>query len=207
MLELKPKITNNFIDLLASEPWSQGTLEKAAKQAGIDAVQAEILYPGKLAEFTNDFIIACNEAGFAAAREQLKPTDKIREKIEEIIFQRIKIYHMRLKSLEALRKFFGYAVNPANIGSSIKNIYEFSSEAWYEIGDRSTDFSYYTKRLSLSAIYSKSVLYSLTDKNNNLEATRKFIKKSIDALMKINKLKQKAKELKSYLPSFTKANR
>jgi len=39
----------------------------------------------------------------------------------------------------------------------------------------------------------------MSDKSENLQQSRKFIQKSIDGLMKINRLKNKLKDLKSFI--------
>lgn len=204
--EYKQKVTEKFINLLAFEPWSNETLEKACEEAGFDKAFTFALYPGKIAEFTHEFVQQCNENAFAQAKAVANFQGlKIGQKVEEIIYARILQYHTRLKNFESLKKFIGYSANPKNIGASLGNIYEFANDVWYEIGDKSTDISYYTRRLSLSAIYSKCMLYSLSDKSDNLTQTKKFIQKSIDALLKINKLKQKVNEIINNMPFKFKA--
>lgn len=195
MTENKAKITEKFIDLLQFEGWNQHTLEKAVIEAGLEKNYATVIYPGKIVEFTAEFVGICNREALEKAVESGLDKLRITQKAEEIIYQRIKSYHFKLKNLEGVKKFAAYSANPANIPASLRNIYEFSSDTWYIMGDKSTDFSYYTKRLSLSAIYTKSMLYSLSDKSDNLQQTKIFIQKSIDGLMKINKLKSRIKDL------------
>lgn len=195
-MENKAEITNKFIESLLFEGWSQKTLEKAIEAAGVDKNQMAILYPGGIAEFTQEFIDECNKQALQIAAEPSFIKLKTQEKVRELIFARIKTYHFKLQNLEALKKFMAFNVKPFQVGDSLKNIYDFSSDVWYAIGDKSTDFSFYTKRLSLSLIYSKSMLYSLNDKSENLQSTQKFIQNSIDGLMKINKLKAKIKNFK-----------
>jgi ubiquinone biosynthesis protein COQ9 len=196
----KLEILNKFIELLQFDSWGKQTLEKAAAEAGMEPTYISVIFPGGIEEFTAEFVNLCNEEAFTKADQN--GFDKLRttQKVEELIYQRIKTYHDKLGNLEAVKKFAAYSANPLHLPDSLKNIYSFSSDVWYRIGDRSTDFSFYTKRLSLSTIYTKSMLYSLSDKSNNLELTRKFIQKSIDGLMKINKLKQKMKDIINYTP-------
>jgi len=197
--EHKQAINEKFMELLQFEPWNQATLEKACGEAGFNPDYIDVVYPGKIEEFTKEFVQGCNSQAFLKAKENWAAL-KTTKKVEEIIFQRICQYHFKLKNLEGLKKFLSYSATPSHIHASLKNIYDFSSEVWYELGDRSVDISYYTKRLSLSAIYSKSMLYSLSDKSDNLHQTREFIQKSIDGLMKINKLKQKVNEIINIIP-------
>lgn len=203
-MENKQKLISKFIELLQFESWGNSTLEKAAKECGFDSGFLQVLYPGGISEFTNEFVEECNKAALRTALND--GFDKLRttQKVEEIIYKRIGTYHNVLEGTEAVRKFVGYCANPVNIPHSLHNIYDFSSDVWYLLGDKSTDFNYYTKRLSLSAIYTKCMLYSLSDKSDNLTQTKKYIQKSIDGLMKINKLKQKANDILKYNPLRTK---
>jgi ubiquinone biosynthesis protein COQ9 len=203
-MENKQKIISKFIELLQFEGWSNNTLEKAAKECGFDSGYLSIIYPGGISEFTNEFITECNDAALKVALDDNFAKLRTTQKVEEIIYRRIGTYHNVLGSIDNVRKFVGYCGNPVNVPGSLRNIYSFSSDVWYLLGDKSTDFNYYTKRISLSAIYTKCMLYSLSDKSDNLTQTKKYIQKSIDGLMKINKLKQKVNDILNYSKLRTK---
>lgn len=203
-MERKQELRQKFIESLDFEGWSQQALEKAAKDIGLEPGYLGVMYPGGIAEFTNEFVDECNNTAFNKTKNEDFKKLRTTQKVEELIYQRIATYHRELGDLNRLRKFAGYSANPAHVAGSARNIYDFASDVWYSLNDKSTDISYYTKRLSLSAIYTKSMLYSLGDKSDNLQQTRKFIQKSIDGLMKINKLKQKLNDFISYSPLRTK---
>lgn len=50
---------------------------------------------------------------------------------------------------------------PSNISSSVKELAELSDEIWYLSGDKSSDFDWYTRRASLSAVYSTTGMVDL----------------------------------------------
>jgi ubiquinone biosynthesis protein COQ9 len=56
---------------------------------------------------------------------------------------------------------------PQNIGSSMQELASLSDEMWFLAGDRSVDFNWYTKRATLSAVYSSTgwefILFSKID--------------------------------------------
>jgi len=203
-MEHKHIITEKFIELLPFEGWNSQALEKSTKECGFESSYMNVIYAGGIIEFTNDFIMNCNNLALEKAKEAGLGKLRTTQKVEEIIFQRILTYNIVLGGVDNVRKFAGYCATPLNMPASLRNIYGFSGDVWDLLGDKSTDISYYTKRLSLSAIYTKSFLYSLSDKSNKLEQTRKFIQKSIDGLMKINKLKQKINDFISYSKLNTK---
>ena len=45
---------------------------------------------------------------------------------------------------------------PQNIASSIAELARLADEMWFLAGDKSVDFSWYTKRATLSAIYAST---------------------------------------------------
>jgi len=50
---------------------------------------------------------------------------------------------------------------PENIGSSMRELAMLADEMWFLAGDRSVDFSWYTKRTTLSTVYASTGMYSL----------------------------------------------
>ena len=195
ILDEKKQVKHEFLNNLAFDGWNQAALEKAVESLGKEKIYAEILFPGGIKEFTKFFADECNEKLEERAKDILATEMRLSEKVEEIIFEKIKIYHDEIGSLSGVQKFSGYCACPNNLTFTMQNIYEFSSEVWYMLKDKSTDFSYYTKRISLGTIYSNCFLYSISDDSENLEKTRAYIKRNIDGLMKFNKLKQKFKNL------------
>ncbi len=188
----KEIVVNKFIDLLPFDGWNFSTLEKACDASGYGVNYAKILYPAGIEGFTFEFANNCNEIALKNAENIFSDKKlKIAEKAEEIIFQKIYLYHIKLKNSESLKKFISSCLTPSLVAIAGKGIFEFSDKAWYLIGDNSTDFSFYTKRASFSAIYLKAIMYSIDDNSENLIKTRNYIKKSIDGLMKFHKLKGK----------------
>lgn len=71
---------------------------------------------------------------------------------------------------------------------------------WRAIGDRSADFSWYTKRASLAAIYGATMLYWLRDDSEGAEETLRFLDRRIEALMLIPKAQRRLGEIAARLP-------
>lgn len=190
----KEKLLEKFIEVLPFEGWNADALEHASKNCGFPDNYSRVLYPGGIREFTEEFANNSNKVALEEAKNYGFESMKISQKAEELIFQKVKSYHESLKSFEALKKFVSYAISPQLIGTAARGVFAFSDESWRAMGDKSTDFSFYTRRASFAAIYTKSMLYSLDDNSENLVKTRNYIKKSIDGLMKFHKLKGRASE-------------
>ena len=58
-------------------------------------------------------------------------------------------------------------MNPINNKILIKTIYNIVDQIWFIAKDESTDFNFYSKRLILSAIYIRTMIFWLkTDRKN-----------------------------------------
>jgi len=73
-------------------------------------------------------------------------------------------------------------------------LYKTSDHIWKLIGDKSTDYNFYTKRALLASIYSLAVIIWINDKSNNLDKTFNFLDKSIMNMNLVSNIKQKLKE-------------
>ena len=62
---------------------------------------------------------------------------------------------------------------------------------WHAAGDRATDFSWYTKRASLAAIYGATLLYWLADESEDEAATLAFLDRRLAGLAAIGRLRRR----------------
>ncbi|OAG36143.1 rpsU-divergently transcribed protein [Fonsecaea monophora] len=69
----------------------------------------------------------------------------------------------------------GYMSLLENIPASMKELQALSDEIWYLAGDTAVDFSWYTKRASLAAVYASSELFMTTDTSRDFSATEEFL--------------------------------
>ena len=64
--------------------------------------------------------------------------------------------------------------HPGNIPTSLAELARLSDEIWFLAGDTSVDTSWYTKRASLSAIYSSTELFMTQDTSAEFVETETF---------------------------------
>ena len=72
-----------------------------------------------------------------------------------------------------------------NIPASLKELNALSDEVWYLAGDTTVDFSWYTKRASLSAIYASSELFMTTDTSTDFAQTEEFLDRRLQDVQKV----------------------
>ena len=113
--------------------------------------------------------------------------ERVPEKIKKIILIRLSLC---LKYKEAIRSSIPITALPKNSKKSIGILYRTCNSIWRIIGDKSTDFSFYTKRVSLAAVYSSTLLFWLNDASKDQEETSLFLDRRLSDISKIPKLKK-----------------
>ncbi|MAI75833.1 MAG: hypothetical protein CBC25_01465 [Pelagibacteraceae bacterium TMED65] len=124
-----------------------------------------------------------------------KPKDfnkyRVNEKIKFFIFYRIHI----INKLFERKRVLTITLKHKSLLGLQKLLFNISDEIWYQSGDESTDFNYYSKRVILMNIYLSSYLYSIYDNSNDLGKTKLFIDKQISRVLKFGKVKSNFKSL------------
>ena len=65
---------------------------------------------------------------------------------------------------------------------------------WHAAGDRSADFSWYTKRAILAAVYGATLLYWLRDGSEDDAATLAFLDRRLSGVGRIGALRRRAEQ-------------
>jgi ubiquinone biosynthesis protein COQ9 len=98
----------------------------------------------------------------------------------------------RLQQLSPMIKFWpqalGILASPAHVASSIEKLAITIDEICWQAGDRSTDFDWYTKRTAVSAIYTTTELYMITDGSPNFRDTWNFLDRRLEDMVTTTKL-------------------
>lgn len=74
---------------------------------------------------------------------------------------------------------------PTYVPPSIAELAKLADEIWYLAGDTSVDSSWYTKRASLSAIYSATEVFMTQDTSQNFSDTEQFLDSRLEDVTKI----------------------
>jgi len=122
--------------------------------------------------------------------------ERVSEKIKKIILMRLNLCQ---KYKEAIRSSISLTAIPANAKTSINILYRTCNSIWKLAGDKSADISFYTRRISLAAVYSSTLLFWLNDKSNDNVETEYFLDRRLGDISKISRLKKPF----SYVKKFT----
>lgn len=201
--ETKEKVLGEFLKICAFEGWNNASLTQAVAKCGIPEKFADIIFEGGCVEVSQFYIESQNQK---LARELQKIPDfaaqKIRDKIRLALYLRFEIEKENRLALQRLINFYADPRNFANfeIGvkpamQAVKDCYKIADFIWKEINDQSTDFNFYTKRLTLGKIVLRSLFVFLKDDSENLTTTKNFVDSQIAKVMKFEQYKSKAKKI------------
>ena len=129
---------------------------------------------------------------------EAKP-ERVPEKIKKIIMIRLKLCQ---KYKEAVRSSISLSAIPVNTKISLNILYRTCNSIWRIAGDKSTDFSFYTRRISLAAVYTSTLLFWLNDKSNNNNETEFFLDRRLKDISKISILKRPLSDLRKLSNNF-----
>jgi ubiquinone biosynthesis protein COQ9 len=178
--------------------WSRAALRSAARRCGIAAGEALALFPGGAADLVAAF------SGWADRRmldrlEALPPeAASTPDRIAQAVVTRLDIVE---PWREAVRRALSVLALPYNAPLAMRLIYATVDAIWYAAGDDATDFSFYTKRASLAAIYGATVLYWLEDRSEGFADTRAFLDRRLAGAARIGRARRDLAALAERLPN------
>ena len=174
---------------VAFDGWSPTAFAAAIKETGANPSHAKTLCPRGAV----DLAIAFHRRGDAAMTAALADADlsgmRFRDKVAHAVRLRIRA----VDDKEAVRRGTALFALPHMAPDGAKLIWGTADAIWNALGDASRDVNWYTKRLTLSGVYSSVVLFWLGDDSLDMQATDAFVDRRIDNVMQFEKLKAQAK--------------
>lgn len=165
--------------------WSDTTFQAAIADTGIDSTVANAVCP----RGSVDLAVAYHKRGDALMIDRMTSEDltemKYRDKIAAMVRFRLEV----VTDKEVVRRGTTLFALPQHAGDGAKLVWGTCDAIWDALGDTSDDVNWYTKRATLSAVYSSTVLYWLGDTSDGHQATWEFLDRRIDNVMQIEKVK------------------
>ncbi len=165
--------------------WSETTLNAALEETGIDSIVAHSLLPrGPV-----DLALAYHQRGDALMSKALSEADlsdmRFRDRVAFAVRTRLEV----VDDKEAVRRGTTLFALPLHAADGAKAVWGTADRIWNDLGDTSEDYNWYTKRATLSGVYSSTLLYWLGDDSLDHQATWAFLDRRIDDVMQFEKFK------------------
>ena len=169
--------------------WTNIVLNAAAREAGVDADLAREAFPrGAI-----DLALFYHGKGDCALMQAISEADFTGMRFSEKVAYAVKT-RLKLADKEAVRRGVTLFSLPLNLGDGIKATWSTVDIIWTSLGDTSYDVNWYTKRATLSGVYSSTVLYWIGDDSAGDQATWDFLDRRIAGVMQIEKVKGRIKD-------------
>lgn len=194
---LAPLVARNA----AFDGWSEAAVALAAQQAGVAPEAAQLAFAGGAMTMIDAWFAHIDTAMAASCTpERLAPL-KVREKIATLIETRLALL---APDREALRRALAILAMPRHMPRAAKLGWRAADAMWLALGDRSTDYNYYTKRTTLSAVYAATLLAFINDESERHAETSAFLARRIEGVMRFEKMKAQLGGHPERRPSLTR---
>ena len=176
---------------VAFDGWTDRTLAHAVEDAGVDPGLSRLAFPrGGV-----DLALTFHKAKDAELAADLAGADllglRFRDRVAHAVMRRLELV---AGDREAVRRGATLFALPHHAADGARAIWHTADTIWTALGDESHDLSWYSKRATLSAVYSSALLYWLGDETPGASATREFIARRIDDVMRIEGVKARLRE-------------
>jgi ubiquinone biosynthesis protein COQ9 len=191
MRETKDALIMGVLPEIPFSGWTMAALAQAAKAAGMDPSMAERAFPGGVADAVLHFIdLGDRRLAEEAGRDGLEGL-RLTGRVRWLVRRRLEAW---ADHREAVRRAAAILSLPGNVAKATRATWTTADLMWHLAGDQSVDFSYYTKRFSLSAAYSATLLCWMSDESEGAAETWAFLDRRLADLSQLPKVISVAKK-------------
>ena len=173
--------------------WSEASLKMAAADCGVSEAELTTLFPAGIADAIAAYGAWADEkmkAAFLDRYEAELSVMPVHIKIRTLILIRLE---QAAPHKEVVRRTMAVLARPQHAKLAAKLLYETVDVMWRTAGDTATDYNFYTKRATLSAVYSATLLAFLADNSADMAKTESFLDRRLADIARIPKLAKPAK--------------
>jgi ubiquinone biosynthesis protein COQ9 len=181
-----------MLDLAPEAGWTQATLDKAAEKAGLTQGQALLAAPHGVSDVLDAFGQRAAKAAGAALSTPEAAALKVREKVRAGVKGWLAALGAHKPAVKRA------AATPANLLTGPKGLWAAADAIWAALGDKSTDYNWYTKRMTLSAVLGSTLAAWIG--TDDEAAIDDFLDRRIENVMQFEKLKAQAKDAFAKMP-------
>ena len=181
-----------ILELAPDSGWTRSTLDRAAEKAGLSVGQALMAAPNGV----SDVLEAFGQRAARAAGAAISHPDAAALKVREKVRAGVKGWLAALSSHKAAVK--RAAISPTNLLTGPKGLWAAADAIWAALGDKSTDYNWYTKRMTLVGVLGSTLAAWLGSEDD--AAIDAFLDRRIENVMQFEKLKAQAKDAFAKMP-------
>ncbi len=175
-----------ILPLVPALGWTRRAIAAGLAEAGMPEDEATFLFPrGPISAIEAWLDLADREmAEEAGDLSGLRTPDRIRTLIATRLRQ-------AAPHKDAVRQALALQGLPWNAASGLRTAARTASAMWYAAGDKSADFSWYTRRASLAAVYGATLAFWLRDDSEDLGPTLDFLDRRLEGLARFGRCRKR----------------
>ena len=188
----REKLLDSMLEIAPEAGWTHAALARAGERAGLSEGQVHLATPHGVTDLLEAF--AARAARATSVR--LGTSDIAALKVREKVKAGVKAWLAYLAPYKAAVK--RAAATPANLLTGPKGLWAAADAIWTALGDKSTDFNWYTKRTILSGLLGATLAAWMgTDDEAAVDA---FLDRRIENVMQFEKFKAQARDAFARMP-------
>jgi len=171
------------------EGWSAAALAAAADEVGIARALLPVIFPGGAADLAADYHRRGDRLMLARLAAEDLSAMRFRDRIAAAVRFRLEV-----ADRELVRRGAALFALPQHAATGAALIWGTADAIWNALGDTSRDINWYSKRATLSAVYSATVLYWLGDESESHAEAWAFLDRRIEDVMRFEKFKAQVRD-------------
>ena len=188
-------IIEAILNHIPFDGWSNASLVMAAADCGLSEVEIHRLFPAGIADAIAAYGAYADKnmiTAFHAQRASDIAAMAVHMKIRSLVLIRLK---QTAPHKEVVRRTLAVLARPQHAKLATQLLYRTVDEIWRAAGDTSTDYNFYTKRATLSAVYSATLLAFLSDNSVDMVKTEAFLDRRLADVARLPKMARPAKTI------------
>jgi ubiquinone biosynthesis protein COQ9 len=193
---LRDRLLDAALDEAAFTGWNEACVRRAREAAGLSEGEAMLAAPRGGLDLIDAWFDRAERAMERAIIDAPAGT-KVRTKATLAVRARLEAF---ASHKETLRRAALYLALPPHLPHAARIGWRAADRAWKAMGDPSTDFNYYSKRVILSGVHGATLAYWLQDESEDSAQTWAFLDRRIDNVMSIEKAKAQVGKVLDRVP-------
>lgn len=182
---------------VAFDGWSGKALTAAARDEAMDPTMGERAFLGGPVAAVEHFVALADRL----MEQDLAGIDLAAMRIPDRVFTAIRVRLDRwAPHREAIRRATSLLALPVNAAAAARATFGTVDAIWRAAGDTAHDFSWYTKRATLAAVYSATMLYWLDDASEGNADTLAFLRRRLADVGRITRTRRQVEAWLEKLP-------
>ena len=196
--KLQAKLVVASLRHVVFDGWNRVSLQRAAADLSWPGAEVDRLFPRGGLDAAIVFSKLADEEMLASVSRELSSEMKIRDQVARAVQCRLEFLE---PNREAIRRFTSFMMLPGNGRHSFSLLYRTVDAIWYTVGDKSADFSFYTKRALLAGVVASTNVFWLEDQSEGRQDTWDFLDRRINDVLGIQKIRKKSEKIRGMVPN------